>query len=155
MSVDTARVNYLKWLSREHPDVYSRVSRSIRPQLGGLGWIAALANAVIQAGSVVLQKKQADKQLSLAKKAQELSDAQAAADRANQLKLALLDVNTKRAQAGLGPVDINGNLIPGYSLPTPSNLSTVVTGSSAGVPNYVWFAGAAALGVMLWLRLKR
>lgn len=140
---DAARITYFKWLAREHPQVFKVASKSFSPGLSGLGWIAALINGVIQAGSVVLQKKQQDQQLALAKKAQKLSDAQAAADRADQLKFALLEINTKRASAGLGPVDLNGNLIQGQSLPTPAALAPFV-GQAGGVPIYVWVLGAGA-----------
>lgn len=124
MTADAARVLYLRWLAKAHPADFARVKPTLeRSRLGELGWIAALVNAVVQVGGAVLQKKQADKALSLQKKTIAAEDAAAKQDRDNAFKLALLDANTKRAQLGLPPVDAQGNSIPSASLPMPAALA--------------------------------
>jgi len=121
---DRAQVTYLRWLAKEHPEVFRKFAApSLKSNLNGLGWIAALANAVLQVGSAVLQKKQTDKAFKIQKATIAVEQQQADAERAQQFKLALLDVNTKRAQAGLPPVDANGNPIASATLPTPSALA--------------------------------
>jgi len=122
-SRDRAQVVYLQWLSVKHPDVYAKYARpSLKSNLNGLGWIAAVANAVMQVGSAVVQKKQTDKAFKLQSATIKAQDAAAAAERAQVFKLALLAENTKRAAAGLNPVDENGNVIQSQALPMPSSL---------------------------------
>lgn len=159
MTADQNQVTYLKWLAIAHPDIYAKVVSRLRianTQLGQLGWINFVIQAVAMAGSAVMQKKQIDKQVALQKKALTLSDAQATADRNQQAKLALLETNTARAQAGLAPVDINGKVIGPLALPTPTALQPYAGGPTAGtlipgVPNYVTY-GAGALAAVLLLR---
>lgn len=164
MNQDVAQINYLRWLSEAHPDVYrvaiSRANANKAVGLGRLGWINFVIQAVAMAGSALLQKKQIDKSVSLQKKALALTDAQATADRDQQLKLALLDVNTKRAAAGLQPVDITGKVIPGSALPMPSALAPYIPKTLqastwvSGVPNYVT-AGGGLVGSFLLLKALR
>jgi len=164
MTKDAAQVNYLRWLSEAHPDVFrvaiSRARSNAAVGLGRLGWINFVIQAVAMAGSAVMQKKQIDKSVSLQKKALAIQDAQATADREQQLKLALLDVNTKRAANGQPPVDITGKVIPGSALPVPSALKTfmpaTLTASTwiTGVPNYVT-AGGGLLGTVVLLKALR
>jgi hypothetical protein len=120
-----------------------------------LGWIAAAVNAVIQVGSAVMQKKQTDKEFSLQKKTLAAQDAQLAKDRASQLQLALLEINQKRAANGLGPVDINGNLIPSQALATPAVLAPAA--SAAGIDFKAaapWIAGAGVGLIALFLVMR-
>ena len=151
---DRAQLNFLRWLSVHDPQLYARViEKNFNGNaLGALGWIVALANALIQVGGAVLQKKQADKEFSLQKKTLAVQDAQAAAARADQLKLALLDINQQRANKGLGPVDINGNLIPSQALPTPNALAAMTKAAGADSANYLpWLIGGGAALVGLFL----
>lgn len=159
MTADQAQVTYLKWLNIAHPEIFSKVMARLSvggiDQLGELGWINFVIQAVAMAGSAVMQKKQIDKQVALAKQQIAASDRQATADREAQTKLALLEVNTKRAQAGLPPVDITGKVIGAATLPTPNALAPYVGGPTdtliPGVPNYVTYGGAGlALVGLLW-----
>lgn len=154
MTPTAAQVAYLKWLAHRHPALYRRATSNVPTDitLGSLGWINFVVQAIATVGSAVIAKKQVDKQVSLQKKALQLSDAQAAADRQQAGALALLEVNTKRAQAGQPPVDINGNVINTARLPTPSALAPYTGGGSSagtiipGVPNIVTYLGGALLG---------
>lgn len=162
MNATQNQLTYLKWLAKEHPDVYrntmaaaKRVER--KSVLGQLGWINLVIQAVALAGSAVMQKKQIDKQVAAQKKALLSAEQQAAADRDIQAKLALLDTNTKRAQAGLPPVDLNGKIIGPTTLPTPQSLRPLTAGASSsgqlipGVPNVATYAGG---GLLLFLALR-
>lgn len=151
---DRAQVTYLRWLAKEHPETFRKVAvPSLRSNLSGLGWIAAVANAVLQVGSAVVQKKQNDKAFKLQKQTLAVQDAQVAAERAQSFKLALLDVNTKRAQAGLPPVDGNGNPIASDTLPMPSQLAPF---AKVGAQVSKWgpwiLGGGAALALIFFLR---
>lgn len=146
MNADAARVLYLRWLSKEHPADFSRVAPTLaKSRLGELGWIAALVNAVVQVGGAVLQKKQADKALSLQKKTIAAEDAQASKAREDAFRLALLDANTKRAQLGLPPVDAQGNAIPGSSLPMPVALAPFAKAGQSLSNWGPWMLGGGAL----------
>lgn len=124
MTPDRARVIYFQWLAKTHPAEFARVAPTLKaPRLGALGWIAALANALVQVGSAVVQKKQADKAFSLQKKTIAAEDAAAKQARDDAFKLALLDANTKRAQLGMPPVDGSGNPIQSAALPMPAALA--------------------------------
>lgn len=124
MNADAARVVYFQWLAKAHPAEFARVKPTLaKTRLGELGWFVALANALVQVGSAVVQKKQADKQLSLQKKTIAAEDAAARQAREDAFKLALLDANTKRAQLGLPPVDSNGQPIQSAALPMPAALA--------------------------------
>jgi len=156
---DRAQFNFLRWLSMHDPVLYARViEKNFKGStLGALGWFVALANALIQVGGAVVQKKQQDKAFDLQKKTLAVQDAQLAADRAAQLKLALLDINQKRAANGLGPVDLNGNAIPSQSLPMPAALAPYAQGvgvDSASVTP--WLIGGAVVlaGVFLVMRAR-
>jgi hypothetical protein len=155
MTKDQAQINFLRWVAVAHPDLYARVAQKhlTTARLGSLGWIQ-IVNAVLQLGSAALQKKQADDQLKLQKKTLKVQDEQLAADRANALKIALLDINAKRAANGLGPVDLQGNLIQSQSLPMPSALAPYA--KAAGVAsNYApWLigGGVALIGLFLVIR---
>lgn len=160
---DQNQVTYLRWLSREHPALYARSMLAARRDLRGLGrlgWINFVIQAVATVGSAVVAKKQVDKQVAVQKKALALSDAQAAADREQAAKFALLDTNTKRAQAGLPPVDITGNVIAPQTLPNAQALLPFTAQQNLaptwirGVPNYVTGIGAVVLGLGL-LKLAR
>jgi len=162
MNAQQNQIAYLKWLAKEHPDVYRQSIANARrveqkSVLGSLGWINFVIQAVAMAGSAVMQKKQIDKQVSAQKKALLSAEQQAAADRDVAAKLALLDANTKRAQAGLPPVDINGKVIVATNLPTPPGLAPYASAAGApsslipGVPNAVTAVGGA---VALFLLLR-
>lgn len=163
MTAEQNRLVYLKWLAKEHPDMYRSVIANARrveakSVLGRLGWINFVIQAVAMAGSALMQKKQIDKQVGAQKKALLSAEQQAAADRVVQEKLALLDANTKRAQAGLPIVDINGNTIGPQTLPTPKSLAPYVKAAGGrpatlipGVPNAAT-AVVGALGLFLLLR---
>lgn len=151
MTPTAAQIAYLKWLASRHPALYRRAISNVPTDitLGSLGWINFVVQAIATVGSAVIAKKQVDKQVSLQKKALQLSDAQAAADRQQAAQLALLEVNTKRAQAGEPPVDINGNVVNTARLPTPSALAPYTSTSGTiipGVPNIVTYLGGALLG---------
>lgn len=159
------QVAFLKWLNHEHPAIYRKTMRSLPTDvrlkgLGSLGWINFLVQAVATVGSAVLGKKQVDKQVALQKKALALSDAQAAADRTQAAQLELLEVNTKRAQAGLPPVDLSGKVVNTGPLPTPSALVPYGGATTAkatlipGVPNVVTYVGGGILA-LLALRMAK
>lgn len=154
VATDRAQVTYLRWLAKEHPDTFARVAApSLRSNLNGLGWIAALANAVLQVGSAVVQKKQSDKAFKLQRETIKVQDAQAAAERAQSFKLALLDVNTKRAQAGLPPVDAQGNPIASDTLPMPSQLKPFASiGQSVSKWGPWMLGGGLALAALFFWR---
>lgn len=165
--IEANEVTYLRWLAKEHPDIYkyaisgAQAAQTTARELGyldeyddaeGLGWINFVVQAAAMAVSAVGQKKAIDKQVSLQKKALALSDAQAAADRAQALKLKLLDVNTERAKQGLPILDEKGNPIVPSSLPVPAALKPYTTASPTwipGVPNVVTGGAAALLAVLL------
>ena len=165
---DRAQFNFLRWLSVHDPQLYQKViakhfsgsplyAGDALGSLGNLGWIAALANALIQVGGAVVQKKQQDKAFDLQKKTLAVQDAQLAADRVSQLKLALLDINQKRAANGLGPVDLNGNAIASQSLPMPAALAPYAQGvgvDSASVTPWLIGGAVALAGVFLVMRAR-
>jgi hypothetical protein len=162
------QVAYFKWLHSVRPKLFGQVIASMErggPLQGrgglanqgdGLGWINELVQGIASVGTALMQKQQIDKQVNAQKKALALSDAQAAADRTVQANLALLEVNTRRAQAGLGPVDITGRPINTGALPTPLALvpytpNGVAVGPAVtiipGVPDTVTYVGGALLGL--------
>lgn len=156
MNPDRARLDYLRWLSRYAPALYAHaMSQNQRTGLSGLGWINLVIQAVAAVGSAVMAKKQGDKAAKLQAKAIAADQAAQEAARKDALKVALLDINTKRAQAGLPPVDADGKVIPSAQLPpAPSNLAPLyaqvpgapvpVASSSSNLPIYL-ILGAAAL----------
>lgn len=162
---EATEVTYLRWLAKEHPDIYrvaiqhATEAQTTARELGyideyddgeGFGWLNFVIQAAAMAVSAVGQKKAIDKQVSLQKKALALSDAQAAADREQQLKLKLLDVNTERAKAGLPIVGLDGKPIVPSTLPVPAALKPYTSAAPTwipGVPNVV--TGGAALLVIL------
>lgn len=146
---DQAQINFLRWLSAYSPGFYSEVVRRATPR--GLGWINFVVQGVAAAGSLVMQKKQSDKAVKLQKQALAASSAQAAADREQATKLALIEVNTKRAQAGLGPVDINGTLILGAQLPTVPGLSV----SALVKPSVLPWVIIGGVGIAAFFLFKR
>lgn len=156
---DIARVQFLRWVAAAHPEVYRRVAVKFAPgqKLGELGFIQAIVQAVLAVGSTVLAKKQNDKALKLQKQQLAQDAAALAADREQALKLALLDTNTKRAQAGLPPVDINGKIIGGALLPMPSALAPIAQslGMSSASIGYIAAAGAAAIFIIFLARRRR
>lgn len=157
MSKTRNQIAFLKWLASKHPAIYQRALRNVPADialngLGAMGWINFVVQAIATVGSAVLGKKQVDKQVALQKKALALSDAQASADRAQAAQLALLEVNTKRAQVGQPPVDINGNVINTAKLPTPAALTQYAPPQVSatlipGVPDMVTYLGGALLGL--------
>jgi hypothetical protein len=160
MNPDVARLDFLRWLSRFDPKLYRL---SIRPQgatgLGALGWINFVIQAVAMVGGAVMQKKQAKKQEALQKKAIDADQASQEATRKDALKVALLDINFKRAQAGLGPVDESGKLIGQASLPpAPNTLAPLYAQAGFSVPATNSFSspavivgGLAGLGLLVYL----
>lgn len=166
MNSDANQIAYLRWLYVAHPDIYLRAIGTAKSTAGlrGLGWINLVIQAVGIAAGAAAQKKAIDKQSSLAKKQLAADAAALAADREQQAKLALLEVNTKRAQAGLPPVDINGVVIPGSALPTPPTLAPLVASVGQptaaytlipGVPNYVVYGGGALVLVGLLFAMRK
>lgn len=158
MNAQNAQVLFFRWLAQNHPRVYAPVARKLAlGSLGDLsGWVDTLVSAIATVGTAVLAKKQSDKQLSAQKKA----DAQA---RADAIQAQLLDINLQRAQAGLPPVDANGNVIPAAALPTlPTPQAAYAAAQSSAlsrsgsfldsVPSWAWIAGGA---VVVLLILKR
>lgn len=153
---DRARITYLRWLAKEHPTTFANIAApALKSNLSGLGWIAAVVNAVAQVGSAVVQKKQNDKAFSLQKKTLAAQDAQVAAERAQSFKLALLDVNTKRAQAGLPPVDSQGNPISPTTLPTPSVLAPFASAGTAVSKWGPWILGGGVVVAALFFWRNR
>jgi hypothetical protein len=149
---DDAKKLFLAWLAREQPLVFARTvavakKTSLDRRLSGLGdlsgWLDTLVGAAVTVGGTLIAKKQADQAASLQKKQQ-----------ASDLQLALLGVNTQRAQAGFPPVDINGNVIPSAALPMPAalNRSELLSASTADYLPWVIGAGAVSLGVFLVIR---
>jgi hypothetical protein len=166
MTPDQNRIVYLKWLAKEHPDMFRATMAGARrveskSVLGSLGWINFVIQAVAMAGSALLQKKQIDQQAAAQKKALLSAEQQANADRVVQAKLALLDANTKRAQAGLPIVDINGKVIQANALATPSALVPyakalgVPTSMIPGVPNNITYVGGGLLVLLGLLKAAR
>jgi hypothetical protein len=160
MTRDQAQITFLQWLSVHDPKLYASVAaKHLRPvKLGSLGFLPMLINALIQVGSAVMQKKQADKTLDLQKKTLVAQDAQLEKDRAAQLQVSLLDINQKRAASGLGPVDLNGNPIQSQALPMPSSLAPLAQAAGMSFSNYTpWLIGASALAAVagLFLVLRR
>lgn len=147
MNFDRAQVDYLRWLSAAHPETFKTVAA--KTQLGAdvgdgkLGWITAVIQAVAMVGSAVLQKKQQDKAIAVQKK-QALAEAAAQAD----LRSQLLITNTKRAQAGLPPVDINGVPIPSSMLPMPQSLMAYANGAGGSILPIVLLGGGALILVL-------
>jgi hypothetical protein len=153
MSFDKAQVDYLRWVSAEHPDLFKAVAaktylgqESNDPKDKSLRWITAVIQAVATIGSAVLQKKQQDKAFAVQKK-QALAEQAAEAD----LRQQLLITNTKRAQAGMGPVDINGIPIPSSQLPMPQSLAAYAAGAGASMLPLI-LLGAGALVIVLALK---
>lgn len=161
MNADVARLDYLRWLSRFDPKLYREVTRPQAVKLGNLGWINFVVQAVVAAGGAVMAKKQADKQAKLQKKAIAADQAAQEAARKDAMKVALLDINTKRAQAGLPPVDENGKVIGQAELPpAPSNLAPYYSQSGVAVPvagsnNLPLYLGAGVVGLGLLYFLLR
>lgn len=160
MNADVARLDYLRWLSKFSPAIYREVTRPQAVKLGNLGWINFVVQAVLAAGSLVMQNKQADKANKLAKQQIKNEAAANEAARKDALKVALLDTNTKRAQAGLPPVDENGHVIPQSALPAaPANLAPYYSQSGAVVPvagsNVALYAGLGVIGLGLAFYLLR
>lgn len=144
---DRAQIDFLRWLSHADPTLY-RVGLSEakkRGQLGSLGWIAAVIQAVAAIGSAVMEKKKQQKVAKLQKKAQ--AEADAAYDeevKAQALKDQLVATNLARARQGLGPVDARGRVIPSASLPQPSGLAPFM--NTLTNPSYLpWILGGAVL----------
>lgn len=142
MNATENRILYLRWLRAAQPSAYAQAMRALRGD-GRLGadW-SSIIGAVTSAAGAVMQKKQQDKQFALQKKQMEI-DAEA------QKAATLLTVNTQRAQAGLPPVDINGNVIPGSQLPAATSVLQQA-GAAVGVPaNSGAFASGNAIYYIL------
>lgn len=153
MTSEQAKLNYLRWLSRADPQMFAMGLSVADRALGDYdtleGWADTIVNAVVTVGGAVLAKKQADAQLAMQKKQMQL-DAQAAdAARQDALRVTLLQTNMQRAQAGMPPIDINGNVIPSSQLPQlPATAATPAMMSTSGsIPSWVWLAGAGALAL--------
>ncbi len=160
MNADVARLEYLRWLSKFSPKIYREVTRPQAVKLGNLGWINFVVQAVLAAGSLVMQNKQAAKANKLAQTQIKNEAAANEAARKDALKVALLDTNTKRAQAGLPPVDENGKVIPSTQLPNvPANLAPYYPQVGAAIPpsvsGYLPYVGVGALGLGLAYYLLR
>lgn len=157
MNKQNAQVLFFRWLAVNHPRVYLPVSKKLAlGSLGDLaGWVDTLVSAIATVGTAVMAKKQADKQISAQKKADQ-------AAREDALKAELLRVNLERAQAGFPPVDQNGNVIPQAALPTlptpqaalanAQREASSVSSFVDSVPTWAWLAGGA---FVLFLVLRR
>jgi len=164
MNRDEAQLRYLRWLSRADPQMYSLAMAHGNAALGdyeeGLqGWADTIVNAAVAVGGALLAKKQSDAQVALQKKQMQADALAAEAARQDTLKLALIDINTKRAAQGQPPVDANGQIIPSNQLPILSSLPAVAGTSQyrqqsffESVPTWAWLAGA---GVIVLLVVKR
>lgn len=159
MNAETNRLAFFRWLAKTHPGIYAPAAPMLAkgPGLSGLGgWADTIVNALATVGSAVLAKKVADKQVSAQTKAD-------SAARADALAAQLLQINFQRAQAGLPPVDANGNVIPGSSLPPLPSVSQAVARVPAGypyaapsifdsIPLWGWLAAG---GVVVLLTLRK
>lgn len=135
MNADRARLDFLRWLSAFDPALYRRAMAQPRSGLSGLGWINLVIQAVAAVGSAVMAKKQGDKAAKLQAKAIAADQAAQEAARKDALKVALLDINTTRARAGLPPVDADGKVIGQAQLPpAPANLAPLYAQTGAKVP---------------------
>lgn len=146
MTRDQAQVLYLKWLRVHHPDIWRRAISTNPGTREGLGWITAVVNAVVAAGSLVMAKKQASKQLSLQKKQLAQDAAAQEAARIDALKLALLETNTRRAQAGLPPVDENGRPIGGVQ---------ALANASKKASGYLSYVALAGVAIVAFIFIRR
>lgn len=161
MNPDVARLDYLRWLSRFDPKLYKRATAPAHAGLSGLGWINFVVQAVAMVGSAVMAKKQAKKQDALAKKALAAESAAAEAARKDAMKVALLDINTKRAQTGLPPVDENGKVIGFAQLPpAPANLAPFYNQAGVAVPvaganNLPLYLSLGGLGLLAVFLIRR
>ncbi len=161
MNADVAKLEYLRWLSRFDPALYRH---GMKPRgsrgLGALGWINLVIQAVAAIGSAVVQKKQGDKAAKLQSQAIKADQAAQEAARKDAMKIALLDINTKRAQSGLPPVDESGKVIPSSQLPpAPAALAPLYAQAGAQVPTAHGVSpvmiGGALLGVGALVYLLR
>ena len=158
MNADAAQLSYLRWLSEAAPLLFQRAVAKVNEKggLSDLGWIQAVVQLVTTAASVVMAKKQQDKQIDLQKKAQKLADAETLRVQ-NELANTLVQVNTARAQKGLPPVDQNGNVIPGSALPMPNALQNFFTPGGSPILGGInpMFLVAGAGGLLLLVLLVR
>jgi hypothetical protein len=149
MNGETAQLNFLRWLSTADPAIFAEVTRQARSArgLGSLGWINFVVQAVAMVGSAVMAKKQQSKQTALAKKSIAADQAAQEAARRDAMKIALLDINTKRAQAGLSPVDESGRVIgPAQLPPVPASLAPYYPpGTPVANNNLYWILGGVGL----------
>lgn len=154
MNAQNAQVLFFRWLAKTHPKIYAPVAKPLA--LGGLGdlagWVDTLVSSLATVGTAIIAKKQMDKQVS----AQKSADAQA---RADALKTELLSINLQRAQAGLPPVDMNGNVIPQSALaPLPTPQAAYYAAQTSGgfsfssVPVWAWLAGGAVVALLVLRR---
>lgn len=153
MTVDDNRMLFLRWVAKTHPAIFAQTSALVKREnlLGEIsGWGEAIVAAIGTIGSTLIAKKAADSKASAEAKAN-------AANNAAALRSQLLQVNLARAQAGQPPVDSNGNVIPGASLPIPAPLQSYY--GESGMPSIggidpIWLiAGAAGLlGVFFLVR---
>lgn len=152
MNVNDNRMLFLRWVAKNHPKLFADTSKLIVREnlLGELsGWGDAIVAAIGTIGGALIAKKAADSKASAESKA-------SAAANAAALQSQLLQVNLQRAQAGQPPVDINGNVIAGASLPIPAPLQSYYGSTVNAISSIdpVWLiAGAAGLlGVLLLVR---
>lgn len=152
MKAEDSRVLFFRWLAANHPRIYLPVAKQLSSHaaLGSLeGWGDALVSALATVATAVVAKKTADKQMDAQKK-QLLSEQ---AQRDAELKATLLSINLQRAQSGLPPVDLNGNVVAASSLPgLPTQTQAVRAASSDagtifGLPT--WALALAAGGIAL------
>lgn len=152
MTANDNRMLFLRWVAKTHPEIFARTSALVTREnlLGELeGWGEAIVAAIGTIGSTLIAKKAADNKASAEAKAN-------AANNAAALQTQLLQVNLQRAQAGQPPVDINGNVIPGASLPIPQPLQSYYGGMSNPLssisPTWLALGAAGLLGAILWFR---
>jgi hypothetical protein len=152
MNVNDNRMLFLRWVAKTHPQIFAQTSALVTREnlLGELsGWGEAIVAAIGTIGSTLIAKKAADSKNSAEAKAN-------AANNAAALQTQLLQVNLQRAQAGQPPVDINGKVIPGASLPIPQPLQSYYGGSNNPMSSIdpMWLALGAAglLGVFFLVR---
>jgi hypothetical protein len=156
---DGAQLLYLRWLAQRHPIVYERAVKPIA-NLGGLGWINFVVQAVAAVGGAVLAKRQK-------KKAAKIAAQTAAAEALEFEKIqkettaTLLQVNTLRAQRGLPPINERGEIIGGSTLPippqlapfySPAQIASAPAGDVLGNINPLWLIGGGVLALTLLVR---
>lgn len=134
------RLLFLRWLNRQHPEVYSRVTtqdRAPRSQMAGLfdslsGAFSALTDNASKIARTVLDYKTA----TAAQKAQ----------------YQLLQQNIQRANMGLPPLNADGSEVTASQIGNTATARDVMLANAGGVPVWAW---AALGGLGIYFLAKR